>query len=173
MDNLILNIGKNEYSVGYDKDNHNIIYVDDKPFEVELMKTFGSDVFSFLVNQRIFQIGLDFGDDTNLEINLDGLTYKIAATDEMKRVLGRYIANNGGSGKSKAGIMKAPMPGLVVKILVKEGMQVLMDDKLVVIEAMKMENTLKSPASGIVKSIKVTEGQAVEKGTVLMDIESA
>lgn len=171
MDNILLNIGKNEYSVAYDKDNHNIIYVDDKPFEVELMKTFGSDVFSFLVNQRMFQIGLDFGDDTNLEISLDGLSYKIAATDEMKKVLGRYIANNGGTGKGGAGIVKAPMPGLVVKVFVKEGMQVLEDDKIIVIEAMKMENTLKAPTSGIIKSIKATEGQAVEKGAVLIEIE--
>ncbi|MBX3043078.1 MAG: acetyl-CoA carboxylase biotin carboxyl carrier protein subunit [Candidatus Kapabacteria bacterium] len=171
MDNILLNIGSNEYSVNYDKDNHSIIYIDDKPYEVELLKTFGSDVFSFLVNQRIFQVGLDFGDDSNLEISLDGLTYSIASTDEMKKVLGRYIANNGGAGKAGAGTVKAPMPGLVVKILVKEGMQVVEDEKLIVIEAMKMENTLKSPVTGVVKSVKVIEGQAVEKGAVLIEIE--
>lgn len=172
MDSILLNIGSNEYSVNYDKDNHSIIYIDDKPYEVELLKTFGSDVFSFLVNQRIFQVGLDFGDDSNLEISLDGLTYSIAATDEMKKVLGRYIANNGAAGKAGAGTVKAPMPGLVVKVLVKEGMQVVEDEKLIVIEAMKMENTLKSPVTGVVKSVKVIEGQAVEKGAVLIEIES-
>jgi acetyl/propionyl-CoA carboxylase alpha subunit len=171
MENILIKVGKTEYSIAYDKENHNIIYVDDKPFEVELLKTFGSDVFSFLVNQRIFQIGLDFGDDSNLEISLDGLTYQIAATDEMKKVLGRYVANGGGGSRSNAGLIKAPMPGMVVKILVKEGMQVLEDDKIILIEAMKMENTLKAPTSGTIKSINVVEGQAVEKGALLIEIE--
>ncbi|MDX9791845.1 MAG: acetyl-CoA carboxylase biotin carboxyl carrier protein subunit [Candidatus Kapaibacterium sp.] len=170
MEKLLLHIGNDDYSVAYDKDNHNIIYIDDKPFEVELLKSFGSDVFSFLVNQKIYQIGLEFTDDSKLEISLDGLTYSIESTDEMKKVLGRYIANSGNATKSSAGIIKAPMPGLVVKILVKEGMQVLEDDKLVVIEAMKMENTLKSTTSGIVKSICISEGQAVEKGALLIEI---
>lgn len=171
MDNILINVGRQEYSIAYDKENHSIIYVDGKPFEVELLKTFGSDVFSFLVNQRIFQIGLDFGDDANLEISLEGITYKIAATDEMKKVLGRYVANGNGGSRSNAGLVKAPMPGLVVKILFKEGMQVLEDDKILVIEAMKMENTLKAPTSGFIKSISVVEGQAVEKGAVLIEIE--
>ncbi len=173
MNNLLLSIGKTEYEVRYDANDHNIIYVDDKPFEVELMKTFGSDVFSFLVNQRMFQVGLDFIDDSKLEITLDGMSYKIQATDEMRKVLQKYISNGSGKSKNAAGSVKAPMPGLVVKIFVKEGMQVLADDKLIVIEAMKMENTLKSPVSGIVKSINVSESQAVEKGILLIEIEPA
>jgi pyruvate carboxylase subunit B len=171
MDNLLLSIGKNEYRVRYDNSNHSIIYIDDKTFEVELLKTFGNDVFSFLVNSKIFQIGLDFDDNSKLEITLDGLSYQIEATDEMRKVLSKYIADTGISGKSSEGKVKAPMPGLVVKIFVKEGMTVVKDEKLIVIEAMKMENTLKSPVTGVIKSVNVIEGQAVEKGGLLIDIE--
>lgn len=172
MEDLILNIGKNEYKIHYDKSNHSTIFVENKPFEIELLKKFSSEIFSFAVNQKIYQVALDFDDDAKLEISLDGLNFKIEATDEMKKVVSKYIANSGGAGKSNAGIVKAPMPGLVVKILVKEGMQVLEDDKLIVIEAMKMENTLKSPVNGTIKAIKVSESQAVDKGSVLIEIES-
>jgi len=171
MEDLLINVGKNEYKIHYDNSNHGIIFVDDKPFEIELLKKFSADVFSFVVNQKIYQVALDFDDDSKLEISHDGIVYKIESTDEMKKVLGKYIANSASSNKSSAGNLKAPMPGLVVKILVKEGMQVIEDDKIIVIEAMKMENTLKAPATGIVKSIKVEEGQAVDKGALLIEIE--
>lgn len=171
MEDLIISVDKNEYKIHYDKGNHSIIYVDDKPYEIELLKKFNNDVFSFVVNQKIYQVALDFDDDSKLEISHDGISYKIESTDEMKKVLGKYIANSASGSKSNAGIVKAPMPGLVVKVLVKEGIHVVEDEKLIVIEAMKMENTLKSPASGLIKSIKVEEGQAVDKGAVLIEIE--
>jgi biotin carboxyl carrier protein len=63
------------------------------------------------------------------------------------------------------------MPGKVVKILVEVGQQVEMDEGLVVIEAMKMENELRSPIQGVVTKITVQEGGAVETGTLLVIIE--
>jgi len=63
------------------------------------------------------------------------------------------------------------MPGMVVKILVEPGVEVHKGDSLMIVEAMKMENALKSPIRGKVKSIKVNEGEAVEKDALLMEIE--
>ena len=68
--------------------------------------------------------------------------------------------------------LKAPMPGLVLKIEVEPGQAVKEGDALVVLEAMKMENVLKSPADVVVKSVEVTEGIAVEKNQVLIEFES-
>ncbi|HET9426472.1 MAG TPA: biotin/lipoyl-containing protein [Gemmatimonadaceae bacterium] len=65
----------------------------------------------------------------------------------------------------------APMPGLIVRINVKAGDQVGQGQGLVVMEAMKMENELRAAAAGIVKSVNVTSGTAVEKGTVLIEME--
>jgi biotin carboxyl carrier protein len=68
-------------------------------------------------------------------------------------------------------IVKAPMPGLVVKLLVEAGAQVQKGDRILVLEAMKMENDVKAPRTGRVSSISVAPGQAVEGGRELAVIE--
>jgi pyruvate carboxylase subunit B len=70
--------------------------------------------------------------------------------------------------RSGAGEVKAPMPGLVVRVLVEPGQRVEAGAGLVVLEAMKMENQIKAPAAGMVVSVRVEAGQAVEKGQVLV-----
>ncbi len=64
--------------------------------------------------------------------------------------------------------IKAPMPGMVLNILVKEGDNVKKGDALLVLEAMKMENILKSPTDGIIKKITAIKGVAVEKNQILI-----
>jgi biotin carboxyl carrier protein len=64
--------------------------------------------------------------------------------------------------------MKAPMPGLVLQILVNPGDQVNKGDKILVLEAMKMENAIKSPTDGIVNDVLVSQGMAVDKNQVLI-----
>ncbi len=71
----------------------------------------------------------------------------------------------------KAEPMKAPMPGLVLKILVTPGQTVKKGDPVLILEAMKMENVFKAQQDAVVKNISVTEGKAVEKGEVLLEWE--
>jgi len=66
-------------------------------------------------------------------------------------------------------ILRAPMPGLVVRILVEAGQEVAAGAGLVVLEAMKMENELKAPAAGTVGAVRAQPGEAVEKGQVLVE----
>ncbi len=68
-------------------------------------------------------------------------------------------------------VLKAPMPGLVLRVHVAAGQQVVAGAGLVVLEAMKMENELKSAASAVVKAVRVKPGEAVEKGQVLVEFE--
>ncbi len=67
--------------------------------------------------------------------------------------------------------LRAPMPGLVVKVLVEPGQEVAAGAGLVVLEAMKMENELKAPAGVIVLAVLAQPGQAVEKGQVLVEFQ--
>ncbi len=72
---------------------------------------------------------------------------------------------------SKISELKAPMPGLVIDVLVDAGQEIKKGDKLVVLEAMKMENILKSPVDGKIKTISINKGQAVDKNQLLISFE--
>jgi biotin carboxyl carrier protein len=67
--------------------------------------------------------------------------------------------------------LSSPMPGRVLKIIVKPGDQINIGDSLLSLEAMKMENILKSDGEGIVKEIFINEEQVVDKGEVLIEFE--
>jgi biotin carboxyl carrier protein len=71
----------------------------------------------------------------------------------------------------KVNDIKAPMPGLVLKVLVTPGQAIRKGDPVLILEAMKMENVFKAGSDAIVKEIKVTERTAVEKGEVLIVLE--
>ncbi len=74
---------------------------------------------------------------------------------------------------SEQGSASSPMPGVVLKILVREGQQVAAGDGLLILEAMKMEQTIRAAADGIVESIKVQPGQVVSPGDVLVQVKPA
>lgn len=171
MENLLLNIDEREFEAKFSDEDFSLININGKNFNVELLKKYGQNIFSFAVNQRLMQVNIETDSDNNLLIAYDGLTYQIEVTNETKKMLSKFIQMSSSSNHSGAGKMKAPMPGMVVKILTHEGAEVNIGDKLIIIEAMKMENSLSSPVAGIVKSIKVKEGTAVEKDAVMIEIE--
>lgn len=70
--------------------------------------------------------------------------------------------------QKKVNDIKAPMPGMVLNVLVKDGDVVKKGDAILVLEAMKMENILKSPSDGTIKKIAVSKGTAVEKNQLLV-----
>jgi pyruvate carboxylase subunit B len=69
-------------------------------------------------------------------------------------------------------VLKAPMPGLVVRVNAEAGQAVVAGASLIVLEAMKMENELRAAAAGVVGTVRVRPGEAVEKGQVLVDFEA-
>ena len=110
-------------------------------------------------------VGSDFSKKTFV-LNINGRNYQLSLKDkydELLHSLGFDTIING-----KALEIKAPMPGLVLDVRVAEGDMVKKDDTIFVLEAMKMENILKSPIDGVVKKINAKKGMAVEKGQLLM-----
>jgi biotin carboxyl carrier protein len=77
----------------------------------------------------------------------------------------------GADRQRRPGALRAPMPGLVVRVLVEPGQAVSGGGGVVVLEAMKMENELKATADGTVKAVRVRPGEPVEKGQVLVELE--
>jgi biotin carboxyl carrier protein len=100
-------------------------------------------------------------------IKVNGSLYKIAVEDQFDQLLKQLGMDNLAAAKVQQ--IKAPMPGLVLSVLVSEGDEVKKGDSLLVLEAMKMENMIKSPTDGIIKKITIKQGDKVEKNEVLIN----
>ena len=105
----------------------------------------------------------------HLIIDIEGETYHIEIKDELDQMLEK-LGFGAVTGKHIKEI-KAPMPGLVLQISVEDGQQVNEGDKILILEAMKMENSILMHTNGVIKKIIVSPGQAVEKGQVLVELE--
>ncbi|MEP6832664.1 MAG: biotin/lipoyl-containing protein [Gemmatimonas sp.] len=101
-------------------------------------------------------------------IDVDGFRYEVLTLDERMRAIRDLSAKS--EAASGPAPLKAPMPGLVVRIAVAIGDTVAAGQALVVVEAMKMENELRSSSAGVVTAIRAVEGTAVEKGAVLIEL---
>ena len=100
---------------------------------------------------------------------LDGYRFEVEALDERARAIRELSGKS--AGPSGPAPLVAPMPGLIVRVNAKAGDEVQAGQGLVVMEAMKMENELRAPAAGRVRAILAEPGTAVEKGTVLVELE--
>lgn len=128
-------------------------------------------LISVLLNGKSYTAIIEKTDRKNKEVTIrvNGQQYKVA----IKEPIDQLLTNMGMDLKSmqKAEPVKAPMPGMILKVLVEPGQVVNKGDGLIILEAMKMENLLKAAGPGTVKSIKAIEKTAVEKGTVLIEME--
>ncbi len=127
--------------------------------------------FHILQNNAPFHaeiISSNFNDKSyTVKVNNNTYTVSISdATDQLIKDMGFTV------GASKqVNEIKAPMPGLILDINVNVGDEIKEDDPLLILEAMKMENSILSPRNGIIKSVGVTKGEAVDKGVLLVEFE--
>ena len=101
------------------------------------------------------------------EIKVNNNTYTITAKDQFDLLLDKLGLSSLNS--ARVSEIKAPMPGMVLKIFAAEGNEIKKGDNLFVLEAMKMENIIKSPADVVIKKIKIKSGDKVEKGQILIE----
>ena len=123
---------------------------------------------SMLANGESYAVEFEERKDGEVVVLLQGQVTRVDVADE--RTLRLRAANVGFSVEGKQ-TLTAPMPGKVVKVLVKQGQTVEEGQGLIVVEAMKMENELKSPKAGKVLEIAIKEGVAVESGARLVVVE--
>ena len=128
-------------------------------------------VFHILKNQQSYHaevLSANFA-TKSLSIAVNGTPYQVAIKDhfdQLVKQLGLAAASH-----QKVNDVKAPMPGLVLTVEVEEGQAVKKGEALLILEAMKMENVLKSMGDGVVKAIRVSQGTAVDKGELLIEME--
>ncbi len=145
-------------------DEHRVA-VNGEEYEVDMVAMSNQPLYSLLANERSFE-GYVYEVNGQWQVLLGGTLYEVVVEDEQIK---RLRKAGGGRREAKGPfLLKAPMPGLVVKVPVQEGQEVQKGDVLVVLESMKMQNELKSPKAGKVEKVKVEAGQAVEQGEVMV-----
>lgn len=126
--------------------------------------------FHVLRNNRSYTVEVIKTDAQNKSIVLkvNGTKYEVDIKDKFDELLNRLGMN---SNTKVVKELKAPMPGMVLDVLIKVGESISKDQPLLVLEAMKMENVLKAPTDAVIKSVSAIKGNAVEKNQVLISFE--
>jgi len=162
----------NNDSVVFEPNTKNVLAgkIDNKEYDIEIVEKNEKEVL-ISRNGKKYVARLLAIDTENkiITLKIDGNRFEVKLTDEYDELL-HSLGMDAASAK-KVNELKAPMPGVVVDVVVNVGDSVVKDDPLVVLEAMKMENMLKSPSDGIVSSINIEKGDTVEKNRVLINFE--
>lgn len=111
-------------------------------------------------------VSLDNAEKTAV-IKVNGTNYHLTIADRFDELLAQLGMDS--LAVNKVQQIKAPMPGLVLSVLVSAGDEVKKGDNLLVLEAMKMENMIKSPTDGLVKKVTIQQGEKVEKNEILIE----
>ncbi len=108
-------------------------------------------------------------EDRILDLRISGVPCRVKISDPLDRTLKTLGLNTAST--HRVSEIRAPMPGLVVRVMAVQGQALRQGDPVLVLEAMKMENVFKAPADAVVREVRVSEHTAVEKGQVLMILE--
>ena len=162
----ITTIGEREFEVEILANNQ--ISVDGVVYTVDFQSVSGQPVFTMLVDGKSFEAHI-YQEDDIWQIMLQGTLYSAQVEDEReKRLRSDYDSQATQKGEY---LLKAPMPGMVVQIPVKDGQEIQKGDVLLILESMKMQNELKAPRPGTVSRIRVKEGDSVEQRQTLLGLE--
>lgn len=146
------------------------VRVGGRTIEAHLSPVPGTPLRHLLLGGESLTLAMSRAEAGKWEAQFRGTRYPVEVVDERTRHIRSLTA---GAARPDASVqLKAPMPGLVVRVLVEPGQQVQAGQGLVVLEAMKMENELKAKANARIRSVSANPGQAVEKGQVLIEFEA-
>lgn len=145
-----------------------IAEIDGRHYELEADEV-EPNVYLLKHENKIYQVFVSTGKNTNepFLVSVGANNFEIKLTDP-KRL--RSGAGDSGAAGGSAEI-KTAMPGKVVRVLVEQGAEIKQGEGVIIVEAMKMQNEMKSPKDGIVKEIRAAEGSTVNAGDILAIIE--
>ncbi|HLM55323.1 MAG TPA: biotin/lipoyl-containing protein [Pyrinomonadaceae bacterium] len=146
---------------------HVFAEVGGRRYELEARSS-GAGEYLLLHGGRVYECRVGASQSRgSLNVSVGGRDYAVGVTDP-KHLRGGAAAAGADSGRAQ---VTAPMPGKVVRVLVEQGQQVEAGQGLVVVEAMKMQNELKSPKAGAVAELRAAAGSTVNAGDVLVVVE--
>ena len=130
--------------------------------------------FKFTINGNVYEVGVEAAENGKSNVTVNGKSYVVEVEADVMQAttVRRPLATPSAASKGASGVMKSPLPGKVLKVVVAEGQVVKRGDTLMVIESMKMENNIAAQADGVVRKIMVAADQNILQGDALLEFES-
>lgn len=159
-----------EFEIIKDEKNNTAGTIDGRNFDLDIVEE-GENKYHVLYNNKSYRVEVLEHDEKGRasKLMVNGMIQDVTVKDRLSILLDQMGLSS--MATTKVSQLKAPMPGLVLRMECAEGDQVAKGEPLLVLEAMKMENIIKAPADVVVKSIEVNQGQAVEKNEILINFE--
>jgi biotin carboxyl carrier protein len=146
---------------------HLKVFHEEKPINFDFQKLH-SNLYSLILEGKQHRVWLESLENGDYKIFINHHSFKAVVEDERQRLRKAFRSTQ--TGKSGVIQVHAPMPGLVTQVGVEPNQSVNSGQGLLIIEAMKMENEIKSPREGKILKIFVKQGDAIEKGILLLEI---
>ncbi len=158
-------IGDKQFTVDINRNGE--ITLDGQVINVDMRQMLDTTMYSVIIDGISHDVRMREGDGVYLA-ELNGDIFEVVVEDERTR---RLAGLKGGAGAiTGEAVIKAPMPGVVIEVLVTPGQEVQHGDIVVILESMKMQNEFKAPRAGKVHTLRVAPGDKVEQGTVMLTI---
>ncbi len=146
------------------------VAVNGSPLELDYYEVARGAIYTLILDGLSYELWVRPGADGGYVVFVAGHTLAVSVEDERRRRI-RELKGAAGAGEQAAAELKAPMPAVVLDVMVAPGDEVAEGQGLCVIEAMKMENLMRAPREGVVKEVKIEKGQGVALNDVLVVIE--
>ena len=163
----ITTIDNKEFEIEVVDERH--IRIGDRLLQVDFESVSGQPVFSLILDGKSYESFVYQGEE-DWEVLIRGRQYQVKVEDEREKRL--KAAAGGGDVSGGEFHLKAPMPGLVVAVLIEEGQEVKKGQVMLILKSMKMQNELKAPRDGVMGRVRVKAGESVEQKQTLLSVRN-
>jgi biotin carboxyl carrier protein len=162
----VTTIGEKQFIIDVNQDGQ--VTIDGRVVNVDTQRMLDTTMYSVIINGVSHDIRMSEGEGV-YRVELSGDIFEAVVEDERtRRLAGLKGGPHAGAGEI---IVKAPMPGVVIDVLVPPGAEVEQGDILVILESMKMQNEFKAPRAGKIHTVRVAPGDKIEQGAVMLTIK--
>ncbi len=163
-------VNKKEFNIEFDNKSNKKGKIDEDNFDLDLIEI-KENSYHVLFDDKSYNVEVSNINEVAKEVivTVNNMKHKVRVKNEFDNMLKKLGFQNVDNLKVKN--LKAPMPGLVVEILVNEGDNIKKGENIVVLEAMKMENNLKATDNVKIKKVITEKGKSVEKNDILITFE--
>ncbi len=165
MNDFIVSVNDKKLKIGFNKNDK--LEINNLEYEYSILHI-NNSTYLLKIGNESFLVSLKSEENSKYFVTLKGHVFETLVRTSLEEKASTLI--NAKIAQHSKAIVKAPMPGMIIKIKKKAGDKVTSGESILILEAMKMENDIRSPISGIIENIKISEGKTVEKGAELFTI---